>query len=196
MGQFREFLRSPQLYLHLAIIVTGIVLGVWLILNWLNTYTGHGQFVQVPQFAGQMVRSLPTDMTAAKVKWQIIDSIYDPNEKPGIVLRQDPEAGTKVKENRMVYLYVTGLVPPQVLMPKLTDRSERQARLILNSYGLKAGNTTEKEADCNGCVIAQLRNGIEVAPGKPVKKGSVIDLVIGRKDPFFKNNDTLAGANN
>jgi beta-lactam-binding protein with PASTA domain len=101
------------------------------------------------------------------------------------VLRQDPESNDRVKHNRKVYLYVTGLVPPGVIMPKLIDRSERQARLIIETYGLKVGKITPKEADCNGCVLSQSIRGVEIEPGKDVKKGSVVDLVVGTKDHIY-----------
>ena len=122
----------------------------------------------------------------------LIDSVYIPSEKPGTVLRQDPEPATKVKHNRTVYLYVTGMVPPQIEMPKLLDRSERQARLIITTYGLKVGSVKEEEAYCNGCVLAQQIKGQDIEPGTPVKKGSVIDLVVGRKDSYLgeHENDT------
>ncbi|MGZ4038185.1 MAG: PASTA domain-containing protein, partial [Bacteroidia bacterium] len=84
--------------------------------------------------------------------------------------------------NRTIYLYVTGMLPPQVVMPKLIDRSERQAILMLESYGLKAGKITEVAGDCNGCVLSQTMKGKDVAPGTMVKKGTVINLTIGKKD--------------
>jgi beta-lactam-binding protein with PASTA domain len=122
-----------------------------------------------------------------EVSYLIIDSVYDPKEKSGMVLRQEPEAESKVKHNRTVYLYVTGMVAPQIKMPKLIDRSERQARLILVTYGLKVGTVSEKRADCNGCVLSQRVKGKEIAEGNPVKKGSVVDLVVGRKDSFYSS---------
>ena len=105
-------------------------------------------------------------------------------------MRQDPDAGSKVKHNRTVYLYVTGMVPPQIVMPRLVDRSERQARLIISSYGLKTGNVRQAKADCNGCVIEQQIRGKTIEAGKSIPKGSRIDLVIGTKDAFFGQVDS------
>ncbi len=109
-------------------------------------------------------------------------------EKSGIVIRQEPEPKSQVKHNRTIYLYVTGMVAPQIQMPKLIDRSERQARLIIQTYGLKVGRVTEKQADCNGCILAQTIKGVDVEAGQGVKKGSVIDLVVGIKDNYFTSN--------
>ena len=180
-----SFLKSRQFFIHLGLIVLIILLVFTGIIKWLSSYTQHGEFVKVPDFKGQAVGQLPGFVQDKQVLYQVIDSIYDPKEKPGIVLRQDPEADSKVKHNRTVYLYVTGRVAPQITMPKLIDRSERQARLILLTYGLKLGRVIEKKADCNGCVLAQLMQGHEVKDGSGVKKGSVIDLVVGRKDNFY-----------
>lgn len=185
MQNLLSFLKSKQFFIQISLILALIFLIVFFTLRWLSSYTNHGEFVVVPDFKGQNVSSLEEFVKDKAITYEIIDSIYDPKEKPGIVLRQDPESKIQVKHNRTVYLYVTGKVAPQVIMPKLIDRSERSARLILSSYGLKIGKVTERAADCNGCVLSQLIQGREIEPGKGIKKGSVIELVVGKKDNFY-----------
>ncbi len=187
MQNLFAFLKSKQFFIHFGIILVLVGLLLFGISSWLSHYTSHNEFVVVPEFKGQEVKNLDSFVEDKSLSYQIIDSIYDPKEKPGVVIRQDPDSGSKVKHNRTVYLYVTGMVAPQVSMPKLIDRSERQARLVLSSYGLKIGRITEKKADCHGCVLAQLVKGREVDPGTAVKKGTVVDLVIGSKDSFYGN---------
>jgi eukaryotic-like serine/threonine-protein kinase len=179
------FLKSKQFFVQLGIVFAVIFILFFGTIKWLSSYTNHGDFVEVPDFKGQKIASLDTFIQNKEISYQIIDSIYDPKEKSGVVLRQDPEANSKVKHNRTVYLSVTGMVAPQIAMPKLIDRSERQARLILVTYGLKVGRIIEKSADCNGCVLSQSIKGKEVTEGEFVKKGSVINLIIGRKDNYF-----------
>ncbi|MBX3164216.1 MAG: PASTA domain-containing protein [Bacteroidetes bacterium] len=181
MHSFFSFLKSKQFFINLAVIVLLIVSMFVGIMMWTSTYTQHNDFVEVPDFKHKNTAEIENFVSGKGVACQIIDSIYDPKQKPGIVLRQDPEAGAKVKHNRTVYLYVTCMVAPQILMPKLIDRSERQAKLIISSYGLKVGNTSLAAADCNGCVVAQLINGKNIEPGESVKKGSTVNLVIGKK---------------
>jgi len=194
MQSFFALFKTKQFYIHLGSILLLIFLVFFGVSKWLASYTSPGEFVTVPDFTGQELKNLETFVKDKEVTFQIIDSVYDPKEKAGIVLRQDPEAESKVKHNRTVYLYVTGMVPPQIIMPKLIDRSERQARLIIETYGLKVGSVTEKEADCNGCVLEQLVGGKRAEEGKPVKKGSVVSLIIGKKDAYFSNNKDTAGA--
>ncbi len=194
MTSFFSFLKSKQFFIHFAIILVTIFIVFFCLIKWLSAYTDHGEFVEVPDFKGQEISTLKSFVNNKAVSYQVIDSIYDPKEKPGTVLRQEPEAKSKVKHNRTIYLYVTGMVAPQVQMPKLIDRSERQARLILQTYGLKVGRVTEKQADCNGCILSQTIKGKDIEPGKGVKKGSVIDLVVGVKDSYYTSNpgDTTA----
>lgn len=188
MSNFFSFLKSKQFFVHFALIIITILIIFFCIIKWLSSYTNHGEFIEVPDFKGKEIGELKSFVNNKEVSYQIIDSIYDPKEKPGIVLRQEPEAKSKVKHNRTIYLYVTGMVAPQIQMPKLIDRSERQARLIIQTYGLKLGRVDEKQADCNGCVISQTIDGKEIEPGTAIKKGSKVSLVIGVKDSYYNSN--------
>ena len=179
------FIKSKTFLVQLGIILALIFIILFVSLRWLSSYTQHGEYTEVPDFKGQQISQLDEFVKDKDISYKIIDSIYDPKEKPGIVLWQDPVIKAKVKHNRTIYLYVTGMVAPQVIMQKLVDRSERQARLILSSYGLKTGGISEKAADCNGCVLAQLVKGRSVEPGTGIKKGTVVDLVVGRKDSYY-----------
>lgn len=187
MSNLLAFIKSKQFLVHLALILVTFVILFFVLVKALASYTQHGDYVQVPDFKGIELNKLNDFVNDKEVAFEIIDSIYDPNQKPGIVLRQDPEANTNVKHNRTVYLYVTGMIAPQIIMPKLIDRSERQARLIINSYGLKVGKVTEKAADCNGCVIAQLQGGKSIEEGSSIKKGSIVDLVVGTKGGNYQS---------
>jgi eukaryotic-like serine/threonine-protein kinase len=185
MSAILSFFKSRQFFVHAGLALASIILIFFFVIKWLSSYTHHGDYTQVPDFKGLGINTLDDFIKSKEVSYQIIDSIYDPKQKPGTVIRQDPEANSKVKHNRTVYLYVTGMVPPRISMPKLIDRSERQARLIIGTYGLKVGKVTEKSADCNGCVIAQMNKGSEIEPGEMINKGSTIDLVVGVKDSFY-----------
>ena len=63
----------------------------------------------------------------------------------------------------------------------------------IESYGLKVGNIKEVNADCKGCVLKQLFNGKEIASNTLIKKGSKIDLEVGKKeDAYIQVADSLA----
>jgi eukaryotic-like serine/threonine-protein kinase len=190
MKDFFAFLKSKYFFIHLTISVLLVVIACWILIKMLNSYTRHGETIEVPDFNGKKISELKGFVEGKEIRYQIIDSIYAPKEEPGTVLRQDPEAKSLVKRNRTVYLYVTGMLPPQVIMPKLVDRSERQAILMLESYGLKIGKVEQVRGDCNGCVLEQTIRGKPVEPGTKVNKGTVINLKIGKKENYIAPADS------
>lgn len=165
-----------------SMIAAGLILivVVWALFGWMNSFTRHDEFVNVPDFVGKKSVSLE-DFSGDSIRYTIVDSLWDPNQPKGVVHAQDPAPGTKVKQGRMVYLYTTAVVPPTIAMPKLEDLSQRQAQYICEGYGLKA---VFKEVDDphRGAVVEQLYNGKRIEPGTPIEKGQTIVLKIGKGD--------------
>lgn len=185
MKDFFAFIRSRTFFKHFFIALGSLLVLLWILFKLLGVYTHHGETAEVPDFTGKKVSELESFISGKNVRFLIIDSIYDPEETPGIVIKQDPEAKSLVKHNRLIYLYVTSTQAPQIAMPKLVDRSTRQAIFMIESYGLKVGRIDEIAGDCKGCVLKQYFNGKEISPGDPIKKGSKIDLAVGKKDNEF-----------
>jgi beta-lactam-binding protein with PASTA domain len=73
-------------------------------------------------------------------------------------------------------------------MPKLVDRSVRQAIAMVESYGLKA-NVKYVANSCKNCVITQSYKGKEIVSGTHIKKGSLIELQVGKGNG---DNETMA----
>lgn len=167
--------------LHFAGAVLSVILFLWFISLYLNTYTKHGEYIETPNVLKLSLKDAIKIIESKKLRYTIIDSIFNPDEKPGIVISQNPEPSFKVKENRTVYLVITSFLPPKIQMPKLVDMSERQAIMTINSYNLKLGKIIYEPSYCNGCVIMQLHKNKEIKPGEKINKGSVIDIVVGIK---------------
>jgi beta-lactam-binding protein with PASTA domain len=64
-------------------------------------------------------------------------------------------------------------------MPKLVDKSLRQAQIELESYGLVVGQLTYVPDMAQNAVLKQLINGKEIKPGDLIAKGTTIDLILG-----------------
>jgi len=173
-----EFLKSKAFYLHF-LIASGVafVLIVAFVFT-LKLFTLHGQSVQVPDFRNVMVKDLDKFIQDTELSYVINDSASNMKLPKGIVLEQDPAAGSSVKPGRKIYLTINGILTPKVAMPNLIDLSIRQATTLIEAYGLKLG----KISYVNGFppVIEQNSNGKQVKPGEMIEKGSVIDLVAGK----------------
>lgn len=174
-----SFLKSRIFLINLGIAIVVVPLFFWLIFLWLGSYTGHDDFVAVPDFKDLKIRQLDDFVKDKNIAYEIIDSIWDPKLQKGIVIRQDPDAGDSVKEERKVYLYVSAVNPPTISMPKLEDLSTRQATAVCESYGLRV--TFKQVPDpCAGCVVKQLYKGKRIEPGTPILKGEAIELQVGK----------------
>ena len=105
--------------------------------------------------------------------------MYDGEKDPGTVLDQDPASGSKVKENRTIYLTINATQPPDVKMPDLVDVSFRQAEAMLQSFGLVVGDVIYRSDLAKNAVLQQLYKNKSIKPGTMLPKGGVIDLVLG-----------------
>jgi len=180
MKDFLRFLRTKTFFVHFSLASISAILILWLAFKMMGVYTDHGDVVTVPDFTGKNISELDKFIEGKNINYLIIDSIYSPDEKPGIVLNQDPLKDESVKKNRTIYLYVTSVLPPQITMPKLVDRSLRQATAMIESYGLKVGKTKFVADPCSNCILKQQVDGKDIEPGTPIKKGTIINLVVGK----------------
>ena len=165
---------------HLAIIglaTAVLVLGFFYV--YLPITTNHGETIVVPKITGMNLGQLENYLDERSLSYFVDDSTYNPSTRPYTVLTQDPAPGERVKEGRKIYLSMAMRNPPVIKMPKLTDGSEKNARLILKSYDLEVGRIILKPDLAQNAVLQQLVDGREIRPGAPIAKGTKVDLVVG-----------------
>ena len=157
------------------------ILGVliWIVFILMNTYTKHGQYIDVPQFAGQNIEQIKSDPAYSDFEFVVIDSVFDLKSQKGMILRQDPYPNSKVKTNRKIYLTIASVNPEKTSMPDLKYLTLRQAVSILESTGLKTGRISYIPAFDQDAVQQQSLDGKVIESGTKLDKGSVIDLTVG-----------------
>ncbi len=175
-----QFIKSKSFAINLGVYSVIVVILFFSINFWLKSTTNHGDYIIVPDFKNLKISDLDNFVSDKKVRYEIIDSIYAPKSQKGVVVKQEPEPNAEVKENRRIYLYVTSILPPSIEMPKLVDRSLRQASAMIISYGLKVGKIDYKADQCANCVLEQWVKGKKIEPGSAIEKGTKIDLVVGK----------------
>jgi len=95
------------------------------------------------------------------------------------VLKQYPEAGSKVKSNRKLFVNLNKTTPRKVLMPNLIDGSVKSAQMVLESYGLELGSIEYKPDLAQNAVLEQRLGGSPIEPGDSIYQGSQVDLIVG-----------------
>ncbi len=146
---------------------------------YLPSVTNHGETITVPDLEGMVMDDLDEFLLERNLRYEVSDSSYSGAYPALSVLSQFPKAGSRVKENRKIYLTINSLTPPSTRMPKLIDRSLRNAELELKSYELVRGRIILKPSPFENAVLEQNYDGKGIEPGTKIAKGSVIDLVVG-----------------
>ena len=161
--------------------MTGIV--VIMILFFFYIYlpsaTNHGETITVPELTGISYEDLDEYVTQRNLRYEIMeDSGYSEKYDPLTILTQNPVAGSKVKENRKIYLSLNAQVPPKVKMPNLINTDIQNAKDILLAHGLKLGEVELVENIATNAVLAMRFEEEDIEAGTMIAKGSLIDLTI------------------
>lgn len=174
-----KFFKSRVFLKHLILAFLLISVIISITLFRLKSYTRHGESFPVPNFSGLTIDEIEAVAKQNDIEYKIIDSIHFNDAEPGVVVEQVPEAGFKVKRNRIVFLTINSTVPEKVILPKLTDISFRQAQALIENCGIILGTITYQPSEYNNLVLKVQQNSREITEGDIILKGSSVDLVIG-----------------
>lgn len=175
----KDFYRKHPLLVNFFAVLLAITAFVSISISILNGYTNHGQTITVPDLSGKKLREVEQTLASRKLAFAVVDSSYSDKVMPLTVIDQNPKPGSKVKEERTIYVTINALNPPKVKMPDLRDASLKQAQLELESNGLKLGKLMYKPDLALNAVLEQQVRGKNIEPGTMISKGTRIDLVVG-----------------
>ncbi len=145
---------------------------------YLPSVTNHGETITVPDVEGMKLERLEEFLVTRNLRYEVSDSSYSNEHPPLTVLKQYPFAGSKVKENRVIYISLNRVTPPSVPMPNLIDGSLINAEVQLRSNELKRGRIQLIPGPFLHVVKEMQYRGNKIEPGMRITKGSVIDLVV------------------
>lgn len=155
-----------------------ITVFVFLIFFILRIYTRHGEKIEVPNLKNKSIAEAVDLLERQGFRYQV-DSVYQADAKPGIIIDQDPAAGSNVKDNRTIYLTMITMSPPVVNFPEIREMTFLEARAILGNYELKLGDTIYIPDIARDVVLDVKYGGEKLKAGQEIPKGSRITLVLG-----------------
>jgi beta-lactam-binding protein with PASTA domain len=165
--------------LHIILALGLIFLVLFLFVLSLNWITKHGESSTVPAITGKKLADAESILDSKGFELIVQDSVYYDSLPPGQILKQVPEADEVVKVNRTVYVTINRFIAPDVEMPNLNGYSYRNAEMVLRNLGLRVGDTTFRPDFAKNTVLEAVFRGNPIQPGKKIKMGSTIDLVLG-----------------
>ncbi len=178
MGKLLSYLNTKTFRKNLIVAILSVSVFLFLLFFSLRFYTRHGEGTPVPKLKGLSIEKAIEILEAKGLRYQV-DSIYQMDRTPGLVIEQDPDANTSVKLNRTIYLTIITSKAPDVNFPDVFESNYLEARAILSNYGIKIGDTTYASDIVRDRVLQVLFKGKVIRKGDPIPKGSLISIVLG-----------------
>lgn len=175
-----EFFKSKIFYKNLALSVALFIVIILFTTIVLNLYTRHGSEKPLPSFVGMDVSGIEELMDELDFQYEITDSVFDINMKPGRIYDQHPIAGSLVKSDRKIRFSIYSSTPIMAVVPDVTDQSVRNAQGELLECGFVIGKISYVTSEYTNLVLSQEYKGKVVQAGIKLPKGCLIDLVVGK----------------
>src|SRR5690606_35049055 len=177
MSKFFQYLSTKTFRKNLIIAIVSVSALVFLIFFVLRNYTRHGEKIEVPNLKNKSIAEAVSVLEKQGFRYQV-DSVYQADTQPGIIIDQDPGAGSTVKDNRTIYLTMITLSPPVVNFPEIREMTFLEARAILGNYELNLGDTIYIPDIARDVVLDVKYGGEKLLAGQEIPKGSRISLVL------------------
>lgn len=158
--------------------MTGLIM-VLLLGFFAGAFMSYGKFwstaeVAVPDVTGKQMTLARQILEDKKLRVNVAET-YDESVPAGVVVSQTPEAGSTVKEERLVTIYVSK-GGESIEMPDLKGLSKKDAEDRLLKMGLKIGSVYERNSEEEaGTVIAT-----DPKAGSKITKGQSADLIVSK----------------
>lgn len=148
-------------------------------LYWIDIYTHHNQAIEVPDLRGLQPEEAEIVLKKRDLRLQVTDSVYSKTVSPGAVVEMIPPAGSKVKQNRIVFLTINAKTSQTVELPDMYEISQRQAEATLKSLGFVIDSIESVPYKYKGLVIGVVNNGMLIEAGTRLPIGSILWLQVG-----------------
>jgi eukaryotic-like serine/threonine-protein kinase len=170
--------------LHLVAIVGLTVLLGYLILNiWLPSYTNHGQKIEVPSLENLSIEEAEDLLDEKDLRLEIQDTTFKANYKPGVISRQEPKAGSFVKEDRRIYVTLNAFEIPKITISEkmLTELQNTNLATVsskISQFGFEIGDTIYVTGKYPDYVLNTNFKGKALSVGTQVPRGSKLDIEV------------------
>lgn len=187
--EFFSLKKNKFFWINILAMLALVALSIYFVFNWMDSYTRHGQAIEVPDAKGLSVRDANILFSEAGLQCLVSDSIYAKEKPAGSVLEHSPSSGQRVKKGRIIYLTVNTRSVPLQLVPDVADNSshrQAEARILAAGFKLSAPEMITGERDW---VYAVKYNGKKLSIGEKAPIGATLTLVVG--SGAKQSNDSL-----
>ena len=176
---FGEFGKKHPVMLNCLGVMVVLVAGLYTMYMLIDVFTQHGKEAKVPSVRNMSLDNAIRKIEEAGFEWEIADSLYNGEIKPGMVLEQEPRGNTMAKKTQPIRLTINAFNPMMVNLPPLAETSCRDAESRLKNMGFKHVIIDTVPSADRGLVLAVKVNGHPVAPGAKVSITDQVSIEVG-----------------
>ena len=180
MQKILLFLKNHKILTHLILMFIVVLILLFVTVKFMNNYTHHGVEVVVPEIKTLTVEEAMPILERQSLSCQIIDSIYNKNLRPGIIIEQVPRAGSTIKSDKDVYVVINTVMPRQVPFPEITDISYRQASSMLEGLGFPKPDIKCVVSQYKDLVVSVKLGNRTVSAGEKYPLTTKFTIVVGK----------------
>ena len=178
-NKFSNFIkRHPIISAIISILIVDILLLVIASFG-LGWFTNHNQYQIVPELKGMNVAEAAAKLRQSNLVLEISDSIFEASTSPGNIIIQTPKAGSKIKNNRTIYVTIRSFSTQQVSIPSIVDLSLRQGLSMLQAAGFKNIVVEKIPSEYSDLIYDLKMNGLSLSPGDKVPVNANLTIVVG-----------------
>ena len=171
---------GAKFWVNIVLMVLVIVAIPIVALYMLDSFTHHGEKIEVPNVVGKSLYDAETMLKDRGLLAMVVDSVYDKRAPKGSVLEQTPKSGFEVKGGRMIYLTVNLNGEPMAQLPDVVGHgSLREAVALLQSLGFKLTAHKPVIGRPKDLVLGVKQGNRDVHAGETIPRDRALTLVIG-----------------
>lgn len=165
-----------------VILALAALVGIpYLAFELLDTYTHHGEKVEVPNVVDMQGYDAQKLLDEKDLIAIVGDSDYNERKKPGVVLAQMPKPGNQVKSGRIVYLTINRRGEAPARMPDLIrNTTVRIAEKQLKQMGFNLTPTQYVENEPKDLVVGIKQGMTNVYGGEMVSRDRALTIIAGK----------------
>ncbi|MDR3049994.1 MAG: PASTA domain-containing protein [Elusimicrobiota bacterium] len=165
---------------RIAVIVLAIGIAAYFSFNKvMSAMTHNKKEVIVPNVVKKTLDGALAELSSVKLAISKGGDEYNMNVPPGVVLRQNPPAGMKVREGKVVKVYVSR-GGETISVPDLSGMSVRNADIALKNEGLTLGEITKRYSE------TVTKDGIidqDPLPGTSADEWALVNVSVSEGQP-------------
>jgi beta-lactam-binding protein with PASTA domain len=188
--KIRKRLKQQPILTHFVLAILAFCIVIFLVLKGLNVYTHHGKAITIPNVKGLQIEEASVFFANSGLRYNIIDSVYTNEVKPGAILEAIPTFGSKVKKGRIVFITINAKNAQMAAIPDIKNISFRQAYALIKAQGFTSVETKYVAGRYKDLVIGVELNGRNLEKDDLVPLSSALILKISDGESQSNSDET------